>query len=157
MNQLTKLPTPEGVPSPKNSVIGNFLVALSFVGAPYAFFRRFQLLNSYVTAMDPHLKQPTKTKDKEGNEVTQERLNCLLPGKFVGFSITTFLLICTTVASYALSSYFIMNTGWTNEAILILLPIGLAATFIGFGFSGRTIIEEKKWVKAFNALAEELG
>ncbi|MCK5045289.1 MAG: hypothetical protein KAS22_01840 [Candidatus Heimdallarchaeota archaeon] len=157
LNQLAKLPLPEGVPSPKNSAVGNFLVALSFVGAPFAFFRRFQLLNSYVTVMDPHLKKLPKTKDKEGKEVDQERLNCLEPLKFIGFAITTFLIICLIATTIGLSTYYILNTGWTNQAILILLPLGIAGVFVGFGFSGRTIIEEKKWVKAFNALAEELG
>jgi len=157
LNQLAKLPLPNGVPSPKNSAIGNFLVALSFIGAPFAFFRRFQLLNSYITAMDPHLKPLPKTEDKEGKEITQKRVNCLLPGKFVGFANITFLLICIIATSFALSSYYILNTGWTNEAILILLPLGIAAVFIGFGFSGRTLIEEKKWVKAFNAIVEELS
>ncbi|MBK5114333.1 MAG: hypothetical protein KGD59_15375 [Candidatus Heimdallarchaeota archaeon] len=157
LNKLAKLSLPEGVPSPKNSAVGNFLLALSFVGAPFAFFRRFQLLNSYITAMNSHLKPLPKTKDKDGKEINQERLNCLKPGKFVGFAITTFLLLCIIVTSFVVSSIFIMNTGWTNEAILILLPIGIMGTFIGFGFSGRTLIEEKKWVKAFNAIAEELG
>ena len=157
LNQLAKLSLPEDVPSPKNSAIGNFLLTLTFVGAPFAFFRRFQLLNSYVTAMNPHLKQLPLTKDEEGKEIKQERLNCLKPGKFVGFSITTFLMLCLIGVSYGLSSYFIMNSGWTNQAILILLPIGIAATFVGFGFCGRTLIEEKKWVNAFNAVAEEIG
>ncbi len=157
LNQLAKLPLPDGVPSPKNSAIGNFLLALSFAGAPFAFFRRFQLLNNYITAMNPHLKPLPKTTNKEGKEVLQERINCMVPGKFVAFAVTTFFLICIIVASFALSSYYIMNTSWTNEAILILLPLGIAASFIGFGFSGRTLIEEKKWVKAFNAIAEELG
>lgn len=157
LNKLAKLSLPEGVPSPKNSAVGNFLLTLSFVGAPFAFFKRFQLLNSYISEMNSHLKPLPKIKDEEGNEVSQERLNSLKPGKFVGFAITTFLLLCIIVASFVLSSIFIMNSSFTNEAILILLPIGIAAVFVGFGFSGRTLIEEKKWVKAFNAIAEELG
>ncbi|TET28018.1 MAG: hypothetical protein E3J70_10705 [Candidatus Heimdallarchaeota archaeon] len=36
LNKLAKMPLPEGVPSPKISAVGNFLLALSFVGAQFA-------------------------------------------------------------------------------------------------------------------------
>ncbi len=157
LNKLAKLSLPEGVPSPKNSAVGNFLLALSFVGAPFAFFRRFQLLNSYISEMNSHLKPIPKTEDENGKEIIQERLNCLKPGKFVGFAIVTFLLIGITIISYVLISLFIIRySSWGNEALLILLPVEIATTFVGFGFSVRTAKEEEKWVKAFNTIAEEL-
>jgi len=157
LNKLAKLPLPEGVPPPKNSAVSNFLLALSFVGAPFAFFRRFQLLNSYIAEMNSHLIPLPKTKDEDGKEIIQERLNCLKPGNYVGFVIAAFFLICTVVTSYVLVSYFIVNyPSWGNEALLILLPVGIATTFVGLGFCVRTAKEEQKWVKAFNTIAEEL-
>lgn len=164
LNKLSYLPRPEGVPSTKTSAIGQFFLVLSIVGAPFAFFRRYQLLYYYIKAMEPHLEKLPKVKNDEGIEVPAERLNCLEPMKFVGFAIVTFLLIAICISSYTIAIFFLVKYGtdpistsiWHNGAYMIFIPIAMGTTFMSLGFGMRTIQEEKKWFKAYNAIAEEV-
>ncbi|MHA1306301.1 MAG: hypothetical protein ACTSQN_03295 [Candidatus Heimdallarchaeota archaeon] len=165
LNKLSFFPRPEGVPSTKTSAIGQFFLVLSIVGAPFAFFRRYQLLHYYIKAMEPHLEPLPKEKNEAGVEVPAKRLNCLEPMKFVGFAITTFLLIGLCIGSYSIAIYYLVAFGlnadtgmiWIdNYVYMIFMPIAIATTLMSLGFSMRTIEEEKKWFKAYNAIAKEV-
>ncbi|MHA1187880.1 MAG: hypothetical protein ACTSXA_13215 [Candidatus Heimdallarchaeota archaeon] len=165
LNKLSFFPRPEGVPSTKTSAIGQFFLVCSIVGAPFAYFRRYQLLHYYIKASEPHLAPLPKVKNDEGVEVPAERLNCIEPMKFVGFAIVTFLLIGLCIGSYALVIYHLVVFGtatgsgsvWIdNKIYMIFLPIAIGTTLMSFGFIMRTIKEEKKWFKAYNAIAEEV-
>jgi hypothetical protein len=165
LNKLTFFPRPEGVPSTKTSAIGQFFLVLSIFGAPFAWFRRYQLLHYYIKAMEPYLTPLPKVKNDEGEEIPAKRLNCIEPMKFVGFALVTFLLICLCVGSYALVIYYLVTFGlqtgtgriWIdNKIYMIFLPIAMGSTFMSLGFSVRTIKEEKKWFQAYNAIAEEV-
>ena len=63
----------------KNSAIIHFLIMTTFIGAPFALYRRFQLLHDFIEIQD--LKGSSKD---DSNNYQQ---NCLLPGKFIGFVI----------------------------------------------------------------------
>jgi hypothetical protein len=153
LNELAKFPFPEDVSSPKNSAIANFFLALTYIGLPFAIFRRFQLLNNYIKTTEYHL--PTKKKTSESSENEDQITNCLAPGKFVGFAIVSFLLIGALVTSITLPAYYIaIEPSWGSDALLILFPIGFACFFISIGFCVRTVKEEKKWVQAFNEIYE---
>ena len=162
LNKIATKFSPEKVISPKNSAIGNFLLTASIIGAPFAFYRRFQLLKNYIDTVYPHLDPPRKVQNDKGEEVEIERPNCLEPMKFVGFVIATFFLIGTIVASLVIVIYYLVqdtlpDTIWGNGAYMIFVPIGLAALFTGFAFSVRTAKEEQLWVNAYNAIIAEIS
>ena len=164
LNKLSYFPRPEGVPSTKTSAIGQFFLVLSIVGAPFAYFRRYQLLHYYIKAMEPHLDPLPKVKNDAGVKVPAERPNCIEPMKFVWFAIVTVLLVGISIASFVIAIYFLVNYGagassgniWFDGAYMILMPIGLATAFTGIAFSVRTYKEEKMWFNAYNAIAEEV-
>ncbi len=162
LNKIANKFVPEGVISPKNSAIGNFLIAATIIGSPFAFYHRFQLLKNYIETVNSHLNPLPKTKDENGKEVKQEKPTCLEPKKFIGLAITTFLLIGTLIASLTIVIYYLVqdslpDTIWGNGAYMIFVPIGIAALFTGFAFSVRTAKEEQKWAKAYNSLISEIS
>ena len=146
LNKLSFFPRPEGVPSTKTSAIGQFFLVCSIVGAPFAFFRRYQLLHYYIKSMEPHLEKLPKVINDDGVEVPAERLNCIEPMKFVGFAVATFLLIAICISSYTIAIYFLVKYGtgatsgniWFDGAYMIFMPIAIGTTFMSLGFSMRT-------------------
>jgi len=164
LNNLSYFPRPEGVPSTKTSAIGQFFLVLSIAGAPFAYFRRYQLLHYYIKAMEPHLDSLPKVKNEAGVEVPVERPNCIEPMKFVWFVIVTVLLIGISIASFVIAIYclaindpsIVYENIWFDGAYMILMPIGLATAFTGIAFGVRTYKEEKMWFNAYNAIAEEV-
>ncbi|NHK32413.1 MAG: hypothetical protein FK730_13750 [Asgard group archaeon] len=151
LNELARFPLPEDVSSPKNSAIANFLLALTYIGLPFAIFRRFQLLNNYIKTTEYHL--PAKKKTTTTNENDDQITNCLAPGKFLGFAIVSFLLLGILVTSITIPAYYIaLEPSWGSNALIILFPIGFACFFTCIGFCVRTIKEEKKWIQAFNEI-----
>ncbi|NHJ47076.1 MAG: hypothetical protein FK733_04740 [Asgard group archaeon] len=144
LNQLAKLTTKKN--GPKNSAIAQFLIMSTILGAPFAFYRRFQLLHDYIEVQD--LKE---TKSSDSDEYIR---NCLLPGQFIGFAITTFLILGGFVSTLVISSLHIAEIlSWGNDALLVLLPISVACFFTSIGFCARIVKEEKRWVKAFNQIS----
>ncbi len=164
LNQIAAYPTPEGVPPTKNNVLVNILLILSIFGAPVAWYRRYQSLHDYIDFMEVHLPSLPKKINEEGEEEEVKRLTCLTGKRFIGFAITTVLILLLLVVSFTIVIYHLIqfnkgllpDTYWGNGAFMILLPIGIAAFFIGLGFSVRTAIEEKKWIKAFNSISIEI-
>lgn len=149
LNKLAELPLPEKVSSPKNSAIANFLIALTFVGLPFAIFQRFQLLHNYVRTTES--LSLSKKKISESSEDEDKIINCLSPGKYIGFAITSFILLGILVSSITIASIYVSRyPNWGNDALLILYPIGIACFFISIGFCVRLIKEEKIWVQVFN-------
>ncbi len=164
LNKIAAYPTPEGVPPTKNNVLVNILLILSIFGAPVAWYRRYQILHEYIDFMEPHLPSLPKKVNENGEEEEVKRLNCLSGKEFIGFAITTVLILLLLAGSFTLVIYYLIqfnqgllpDTIWGNGAFMIFLPIGIASFFIGLGFSVRTAIEEKKWFEAFNSLSKEI-
>jgi len=155
LNQLAKHPTPEGVPRPKNSPVLYFLLLLTCIGAPIAFYQRYKLLNEYISGFGPSRAPPAKKRDKETIDESV-RLNCIAPLKFVGFAITAFLLWGIAATGFGLVFHHLfVNPPWTSDALMILFPIAFAATVTGLAFTVRTAKEEAYWVKAFNNIITE--
>jgi len=164
LNKIAAYPTPEGVPPTKNNVLVNILLILSIFGAPVAWYRRYQILHEYIDFMEPHLPSLPKKVNENGEEEEVKRPTCLTGKAFIGFAITTALLLLLLAGSFTLVIYYLIqfnqgllpDTIWGNGAFMIFLPIGIATFFIGLGFSVRTAIEEKKWFKAFNSISAEV-
>ena len=164
LNNLSYYPRPEGVPSTKTSAIGQFFLALSIVGAPFAYFRRYQLLHYYIKSMEPHLDPLPKETNEEGEEIPVKRPNCIEPMKFVWYTIVTVLMIGLCVASYFITFYYLAKYGpspatnniWYDGAYMIFMPIAMATTVLSVAFGIRVATEEKKWFAAYNAIAAEV-
>lgn len=164
LNQIAAYPAPEGVPPTKNNVLVNILLILSIFGAPVAWYRRYQILHEYIDFMEPHLPALPKKVNENGEEEEVKRPTCLTGKRFIGFAITTTLILLLLASSFTIVIYYLIqfnqgllpDTFWGNGAFMLFLPIGIAAFFIGLGFSVRTAIEEKKWFKAFNSISAEI-
>jgi len=164
LNKLAAYPLPKNVPSTKNNVLVNVLLIISIFGAPVAWYRRYQFLHEFIEFMEPNLPPLEKKVNEEGIEEEVKRLNCITGKSFVGFAITTVAIILLFAGSMTIVIYFLtqFNQGlladniWGNGAFMIFLPIGIAAFFIGLGFSVRTIKAEQNWFKAFNAISAEI-
>lgn len=168
LNKLDKYPKPEGFPSTKNNVAINVLLTLTIIGAPFVYYKRYKLLRDYIAAFDVHSPLPAEV-NEQGEKVAVQRVNAIEPKKFVGFAITTFIMIGVLVTTFYfsivniieyLANYDALNpiSGnlWTDGAFMILLCIGIISVFVTVGFSVRTGIEEKLWFKAFNDIAIEV-
>ncbi|MFW9922183.1 MAG: hypothetical protein ACFFDW_02730 [Candidatus Thorarchaeota archaeon] len=168
LNKLDNYPRPEGFPSTKNSVAMNALLTLTIIGAPYVFYKRYKLLREYIAAFDTHSPLPAEI-NEQGEKVAVLRPNVIEPKKFVGYAVTTFIMIGVLITTFYfsivniieyLANYDPLNpiSGnlWTDGAFMILLCIGIISVFVTVGFSVRTGSEEKKWFKAFNAIAVEI-
>jgi len=155
LDKMARNITKEGIIKPKNNPVLNFLPMLTFVGAPFTFFKRYQLLHQYINSLGASRAPPAKKRDKE--EVDQSlRLNCIAPMKFVGFVLVAFLLLALAATCFGLTFHHLfVNPAWTSDALMILFPIAFAATVTGVAFSVRAIKEESYWVKAFNGVLAE--
>jgi hypothetical protein len=147
LNQLAKLsPKNNG---PKNSAIVHFLIMATFIGSPFSLFRRFQLLHDFIKYLD--LKE---TKSEESDDYMQ---NCLIPGQFIGFVISTFFIIAVFVTTIVISSLNIADSlSWGNDGLLVLLPLSIASFFTSIGFSARIIKEEKRWINTYNQIVKHI-
>ena len=166
LNKLAMYPVPEDVPPTRTSIIAILLLALSLFGLPYLVYRKYHLLRGYLTAMNGHLDPLPKIKHEDGEETEQIRLNCLEAKKMIGFALTDFFLLALVASTFGLYLYYhtlFNTTGATGSALMdagaymILLVVAITSLFILIGFTGRVIVEERKWHKAFNAIAMELG
>lgn len=148
LNKLAELSSKEKASITKNSAIANFLLALSFIGLPFALYRRFHLLHDYIETSGIILPTKKKTSKSDDNKI---KVNCISPRKYIGFAITSFILICILVSSITIASIYVVRYPiWGNDALLLLYPIGMACFFISIGFCVRTIKEEKNWSYVFN-------
>lgn len=155
LNKLAQIKVPDDVPSIRNKSIGLFVFSLTFIGSFFVFYRRFKLLHDYIEKLDSHLEVLPVKEEKDKPEIN-ERLNCLKPLVYIGFSITSLLMLGTLVTSFTLVIYHLVVPSWGSDALMILFPIGASAIFTSLGFCVRTIKEESKWVKAFNAITCEV-
>ncbi|HUT80575.1 MAG TPA: hypothetical protein VMZ29_05160 [Candidatus Bathyarchaeia archaeon] len=155
LNKLARITVSDGVPSIRNKSIGLFFLSLTFIGVFFTIFRRFQLFHNYIEKLDSHLEVNFVDKQKEDQE-SFKRLNCLKPLPYLGFVITTLLMIGILVTSFTVTIYHLVVPTWGSDVLMILFPIGMSSIFTSIGFCVRSIKEESKWVKAFNAINKDV-
>ncbi|MBN1328402.1 MAG: hypothetical protein JXA54_02905 [Candidatus Heimdallarchaeota archaeon] len=156
LNQLARIKVPEPIPSIRNRSIGLFFISLTFIGTFYVIYRRFQLLHNYIEKLESYLPVRPVDIEKDEHELSI-KLNCLKPIQFVGFIVTTILMIGILVSTFTLSIYHLIDPTWGSNALMILFPIGMGSIFTSLGFCIRTIKEESNWVKAFNTIAIDVS
>ncbi|MHA1212661.1 MAG: hypothetical protein ACTSSH_09385, partial [Candidatus Heimdallarchaeota archaeon] len=158
---LAKMAKQKGVKLEQNITIGLFILAVTVVGAPIVFYRRFQLLQNHLTNLELKLgtyktkeTSTNKEKDKKNDELIRSR--SIKPGQFAGFAFATFIILAVSIISFTLPIYYlVVEPTWGSDALMILFPLGMGSLSTTVAFAVRTVKEEKQWVKAFNNLACE--